>query len=75
MLNFTHPMLIYFLLIKFKKNPRPLKYLMENTIQQIQEYFQVKRHEFKFPIRKRGTDSHLKVRKLLSQIPYGTSLT
>ena len=75
MLNFTHPMLIYFLLIKFKKNPRPLKYLMENTIQQIQEYFQVKRREFNFPIRIKGTDSHLKVWKLLSQIPYGTSLT
>jgi len=49
-------MLIYFLLIKFKKNPRPLKYLMENTIQQIQEYFHVNRREFNFPIRLKGTD-------------------
>ena len=47
---------------------------MENTIQQIQKCFQGKCHEFNFPIRIKGTDFHIKVRKLVSQIPYGTSL-
>jgi methylated-DNA-[protein]-cysteine S-methyltransferase len=47
---------------------------MQKVIQQINEFFQVKRREFSFPIRLKGTDFQVKIWKLLSRIPYGTSL-
>ena len=47
---------------------------MQKVIEQINEFFQVQRREFSFPIRLKGTDFQLKIWKLLSNIPYGTSL-
>jgi methylated-DNA-[protein]-cysteine S-methyltransferase len=47
---------------------------MRSVIKQIDEYFHGKRREFTFPIRPKGTDFQVKVWKLLSRIPYGTSL-
>ena len=48
--------------------------LMQKVIKQINEFFQDERREFSFPIRLKGTDFQLKIWKLLSNIPYGTSL-
>ena len=48
--------------------------LMQKVIQQIEEFFQVKRREFSFPIRLKGTDFQVRIWKLLLRIPYGTSL-
>ena len=48
--------------------------LMQKVIQQINEFFQVKRREFSFPIRLKGTDFQVKIWNLISRIPYGTSL-
>ena len=47
---------------------------MKKVIQQINEFFQVKRREFSFPIRLKGTDFQVKIWKSISRIPYGTSL-
>ena len=47
---------------------------METTLQQIKEYFQGKRREFTFPIRMKGTDFQMRVWKLISRIPFGTTL-
>ena len=47
---------------------------MQKVIEQINEFFQVERREFSFPIRLKGTDFQLKIWKLVSNIPYGTSL-
>ena len=49
--------------------------LMEKVIQQINEFFEVKRREFNFPFRLKGTDFQVKIWKLLNRIPYGTSLS
>lgn len=57
-----------------EKNPTTLSPLMQNVIQQIEEYFQKKRLEFNFPFRLKGTDFQVKIWKLLLRIPYGTSL-
>lgn len=63
-----------FFVDKIQNNPASLSPLMQKVIQQIDEYFQAKRREFSFPIRLKGTDFQIKVWKLLSRIPYGTSL-
>lgn len=59
---------------EIRENPVPLSPLMQKVIQQIDEFFQVKRREFSFPIRLKGTDFQIKIWRLLSRIPYGTSL-
>lgn len=59
---------------EIRENPVPLSPLMQKVIQQIDEFFQVKRREFSFPIRLKGTDFQIKIWRLLSRIPYGTTL-
>lgn len=59
---------------KIQDNSLSFSTLMNTTIQQIDEYFQGKRREFTFPIRSKGTDFQVKIWKLISRIPYGTSL-
>ena len=63
-----------FFVEEIEKIPLPTSPLMGSVIKQIDEYFQGKRREFTFPIRPKGTDFQVKVWKLLSRIPYGTSL-
>jgi len=63
-----------FFVDEIQENPASLSPLMQKVIQQIDEYFQAKRREFSFPIRLKGTDFQVKIWKLLSRIPYGTSL-
>ena len=48
--------------------------LMQKVIQQINEFFQVKRRAFSFHIRLKVTDFQVNIWKLLSRIPYCTSL-
>ncbi|MGB0656524.1 MAG: methylated-DNA--[protein]-cysteine S-methyltransferase [Flavobacteriaceae bacterium] len=59
---------------EFNKNTKNLSHLMQKVVQQIDEFFHGKRRQFSFPIRLKGTDFQVKVWKLLSLIPYGTSL-
>ena len=47
---------------------------MEKTIKQISEYFQGTRTQFEFPLRMIGTDFHIKIWKLLSLIPFGSTI-
>lgn len=63
-----------FFVEEIEKIPLPTSPLMRSVIKQIDEYFHGKRREFTFPIRPKGTDFQVKVWKLLSRIPYGTSL-
>lgn len=63
-----------FFVEEIEKIPLPTSPLMRGVIKQIDEYFHGKRREFTFPIRPKGTDFQVKVWKLLSRIPYGTSL-
>ena len=63
-----------FFVEEIEKIPLPTSPLMGSVIKQIDEYFHGKRREFTFPIRPKGTDFQVKVWKLLSRIPYGTSL-
>jgi methylated-DNA-[protein]-cysteine S-methyltransferase len=63
-----------FFVHEIQENPASLSPLMQKVIQQIDEYFQAKRREFSFPIRLKGTDFQVKIWKLISRIPYGTSL-
>jgi methylated-DNA-[protein]-cysteine S-methyltransferase len=63
-----------FFVEEIEKIPLPTSPLMGSVIKQIDEYFQGKRREFTFPIRPKGTGFQVKVWKLLSRIPYGTSL-
>ena len=63
-----------FFVDKIRENFSTLSPLMQKVIKQINEFFQVERREFSFPIRLKGTDFQLKIWKLISNIPYGTSL-
>ena len=63
-----------FFVDEIQENPESISPLMQKVIKQIDEYFQAKRREFSFPIRLKGTDFQVKIWKLLSRIPYGTSL-
>ena len=55
------------------KNDNPSQ-LMEKTIKQISEYFQGTRTQFEFPLRMIGTDFQIKIWKLLSLIPFGSTI-
>ncbi len=55
------------------KNDKPSQ-LMEKTIKQISEYFQGTRTQFEFPLRMIGTDFQIKIWKLLSLIPFGSTI-
>lgn len=59
---------------KIEENSPSFSPLMNTILQQIDEYFKGKRREFTFPIRPKGTDFQVKIWKLVSRIPYGTSL-
>ena len=63
-----------FFVDKILENSSTPSPLMQKVIKQINEFFQVERREFSFPIRLKGTDFQLKIWKLISNIPYGTSL-
>ena len=63
-----------FFVDKIRENFSTLSPLMQKVTKQINEFFQVERREFSFPIRLKGTDFQLKIWKLISNIPYGTSL-
>ena len=63
-----------FFVDKIRENFSTPSPLMQKVIKQINEFFQVERREFSFPIRLKGTDFQLKIWKLISNIPYGTSL-
>ena len=63
-----------FFVDKIRENFSTPSQLMQKVIKQINEFFQVERREFSFPIRLKGTDFQLKIWKLISNIPYGTSL-
>ncbi len=49
--------------------------IIENTIQQLNEYFEQKRSQFDLPILLIGTDFQKKVWQSLSEIPYGKSIS
>ena len=59
---------------KIHENSSTPSPLMQKVIKQINEFFQVERREFSFPIRLKGTDFQIKIWKLVSNIPYGTCL-
>ena len=63
-----------FFVDKIRENFSTLSPLMQKVTKQINEFFQVERREFSFPIRLKGTDFQLKIWKLISNIPHGTSL-
>ena len=56
---------------KTSASPSPV---LQKALKQIEEYFNGKRSEFDFPYRWVGTDFQVKIWKLVSHIPYGTSL-
>ena len=56
---------------KTSASPSPV---LQKALKQIEEYFNGKRSEFDFPFRWVGTDFQVKIWKLVSRIPYGTSL-
>ena len=56
---------------KTSASPSPV---LQKALKQIEEYFNGKRSEFDFPYRWVGTDFQVKIWKLVSLIPYGTSL-
>ena len=70
----NHEVTRIFFVDKIQGNSSTPSPLMQKVIEQINEFFQVERREFSFPIRLKGTDFQLKIWKLLSNIPYGTSL-
>ena len=70
----NHKVINIFFVDQIQKKLIPLSPLMETTLQQIKEYFQGKCREFTFPIRMKGTDFQIRVWKLISRIPFGTSL-
>ena len=55
------------------KNDKPSK-LMEKTIKQISEYFHGTRTQLEFPLRMIGTDFQIKIWKLLSLIPFVSTI-
>ena len=63
-----------FFVDEIRENTSTPSPLMQKVVKQINEFFQVERREFSFPIRLKGTDFQLKIWKLISNIPYGTSL-
>ena len=70
----NHEVTRIFFVDKMRENFSTPSTLMQKVIKQINEFFQVERREFSFPIRLKGTDFQLKIWKLISNIPYGTSL-
>lgn len=63
-----------FFVEEIEKIPLPVSPLIKSVIKQIDEYLYGKRRDFTFPISPKGTDFQVKIWKLLSRIPYGTSL-
>ena len=49
--------------------------LIENCINQLNEYFEGKRHEFSLPLHLVGTDFQMKVWNALKTIPYGETIS
>ena len=49
--------------------------VLQNCIQQLDEYFAGTRKEFELPLEQRGTDFQQKVWNLLLQIPYGKTIS
>ena len=70
----NHEVTRIFFVDEIQENSALPSLLMQKVIQQINEFFQVKRRECSFPIRLKGTDFQVKIWKLISRIPYGTSL-
>ena len=61
------------LLKKLGKNDKPSQ-VMEKTIKQISEYFQGTRTQFELPLQMNGTDFQVRIWKLLSLIPFGSTI-
>ena len=59
---------------EIKKTSASPSRVLQKALKQIEEYFNGKRSEFDFPYRWVGTDFQVKIWKLVSRIPYGTSL-
>ena len=55
------------------KNDKPSQ-VMEKTIKQISEYFQGTRTQFELPLQMNGTDFQVRIWKLLSLIPFGSTM-
>jgi methylated-DNA-[protein]-cysteine S-methyltransferase len=49
--------------------------LINNCIQQLNEYFDGTRRQFNFPFQQNGTDFQLKIWSALTQIPYGQTIS
>jgi methylated-DNA-[protein]-cysteine S-methyltransferase len=49
--------------------------LINNCIQQLNEYFDGTRRQFDFPFEQNGTDFQLKIWSALTQIPYGQTIS
>ena len=69
----NHEVTRIFFVDQIQENTVTSSLLMQKVIQQINQFFQVKRREFSSPIRLKGTDFQVKIWKLISRIPYSTS--
>ncbi|WP_196891938.1 methylated-DNA--[protein]-cysteine S-methyltransferase [Aureivirga marina] len=49
--------------------------VLEESVKQLKEYFFEDRKEFSFKLNPKGTDFQIKVWKILSEIPYGKSIS
>ena len=56
-----------------EKNDKPSQ-VMEKTIKQISGYFQGTRTQFELPLQMNGTDFQVRIWKLLSLIPFGSTM-
>lgn len=52
-----------------------ISFVIERTINQLEEYFGGQRRDFDLPLRMIGTEFQLKVWKILQEIPYGATIT
>ena len=60
--------------ITYNKN-KNLSPLLQETIKQLQEYFDGNRKEFNLPVKLKGTDFQIKVWQELQKIPYGQTIS
>lgn len=72
--NLNNHSLLEKIKIKYNKT-KNLSPLLQETIKQLQEYFDGNRKEFDIPIKLKGTDFQIKVWQELQKIPYGQTIS
>ena len=66
---------LFMFLMKNKKFPKKYLFILQEAVNQIQDYFEGNRTNFNFKLNPKGTDFQQKVWQELYKIPYGKTMS